>query len=95
MAVTDLTTEIETVIKQVLNNPRIEIRPESRLMEDIGLESIDLLDVSSELENSVGIEVDFKDVVFFLRERQRSDKIDMKAVRVQDLIDYIEEKSST
>jgi hypothetical protein len=52
----------------------------------------DLLDVSSELENTIGLEVDFKDVVMFLRERQKSDQIDMKSVRVRDLIEYIEEK---
>jgi acyl carrier protein len=92
MAVTDLTTEIESVIRQVINNNSLEIGPDSRLMDDIGLESIDLLDVSSELENTIGLEVDFKDVVMFLRERQKSDQIDMKSVRVRDLIEYIEEK---
>lgn len=88
MNAAELNSGIGEVIRAVVNNPALEVNPDSKLMDDLGLESIDLLDVSSELENTIGVEVDFKDVVMFIRTQDAS--ADMKTLRVQDLVNYLQ-----
>jgi len=84
-------TSISKAVRDVVNNQSLEVKPESRLVDDLGLESIDFLDVSSELENSLGWELDFRDVAKKLSE-ESGKRADMKSIRVQDLITYIETK---
>lgn len=79
---------IEKAIRDVVNNQNLAVKADSKLMEDLGLESIDLLDVSSELENSIGKEFDFKEVAEFVAKKSGK-AADMRAMKVQDLIDYI------
>lgn len=80
--------QVQQSIRDVLNNQALAVTMESRLIDDLGLESIDLLDVSSELENSIGKELDFKEVAEFVKKRSGG-MADMKIVKVKDLIDYI------
>ncbi len=79
---------VEQAIKDVLNNQSLSVKPEHTLLGDLGLESIDLLDVSSELENSVGKELDFKEVAQFVKEKSGG-AADMKNLKVQDLVQYL------
>jgi acyl carrier protein len=88
----ELLTTVGTAIKDVLNNPSLEVKPESRLINDLGLESIDLLDVSSELEGAIGLEIDFKEVAEFVKSQSGNSVSDMKGVKVQHLISFIESK---
>ena len=76
------------IIKEVVNNPSLKVEPSSLLIADLGLESIDFLDVSSELENVIGKEVDFKTVAEHVG-KLAGKPADIKAVRVQDLVDFI------
>lgn len=76
------------IIREVVNNPSLKIEPTSFLIHDLGLESIDFLDVSSELENVVGKEIDFKTVAEHVG-KLTGKPADIKAVRVQDLVDFI------
>lgn len=92
MSQTELLTTVGTAIKDVLNNPSLEVKLDSRLINDLGLESIDLLDVSSELEGAIGLEIDFKEVAEFVKSNSGGSVSDMKGVRVQDLISFIESK---
>lgn len=92
MSQAELLTTVGTAIKDVLNNPSLEVKLESRLINDLGLESIDLLDVSSELEGAIGLEIDFKEVAEFVKSNSGGSVSDMKGVRVQDLISFIESK---
>lgn len=86
---TELIQTIENAIRDVVNNQTLAVKAESTLVSDLGLESIDLLDVSSELENTIGKEIDFKSVAQY--SSQKSGKpADMKTLCVQDLIDYIQ-----
>jgi acyl carrier protein len=86
---TELLQNIEKVIRDVVNNQTLSVKAESTLISDLGLESIDLLDISSELENTIGKEIDFKSVAQF--STQKSGKaLDMKSLSVQDLMDYIQ-----
>ena len=84
----DLMATIQKVIRDVLNNQSMEIKSESRLLDDLGLESIDLLDISSEIENSIGKELDFKDVAAFAK--KSGGTADLKSITVGHLIAYIE-----
>jgi acyl carrier protein len=88
----ELLTTVGTAIKDVLNNPSLEVKLESRLINDLGLESIDLLDVSSELEGLIGLEIDFKEVAEFVKAQAGNSVSDMKGVKVLDLISFIESK---
>jgi acyl carrier protein len=92
MPQTELLTTVGSAIKDVLNNPSLEVKLESRLINDLGLESIDLLDVSSELEGTIGLEIDFKEVAEFVKSNSGGSVSDMKGVRVQDLISFIASK---
>ena len=91
MSNNELLSSIETAIRSVVNNPKLAVKSESRLIEDLGLESIDLLDVSSELENSLGWELDFREVAEAVSKKSGK-PIDSKTIRVQDLMDFIAER---
>ncbi len=88
MSQTEILGTIEKAIRNVVNNQSLAVKAESKLMEDLGLESIDLLDVSSELENAIGREFDFKEVAEFVAKKS-GQSANMKSMKVQDLIDYI------
>lgn len=85
----ELLNAIQNAVRDVVNNKTLAVRPESRLIDDLGLESIDLIDVSSELENTIGQELDFKAVAQFVSQKT-SAPVDMKKMKVQDLIDYVQ-----
>lgn len=78
------------VIREVVNNPSLVITENSRLVSDLGLESIDFLDISSELENVVGREIDFREVAEFATTRT-GQPIDMKQLAVRHVVDYLAE----
>lgn len=90
--------QIAAVIRQVVDRRNIElnisralplvIHPESKPMDDLGLDSIDLLDVIAGVEDAFGIEVFFEDVVLFCQTRENAATI--RSVRILDLIDYLQ-----
>lgn len=86
-----LLNSIKDSIRDVVNNQKLTIEPASKLIADLGLESIDFLDLSSEIENTVGFELDFKEVVEYLK-TSTGNAADLKTVTVQNLIDFIETK---
>ncbi len=88
MSNAELMESIQKVIKDVLNNQTLTIKGENRLMDDLGLESIDLIDISSELENTIGKELDFKDVAEFVK--KNGGAADLRNITVNQLIQYIE-----
>mgnify|MGYP001367781513 CR=1 FL=1 len=89
MQETEVLAVIESAIRNVVNNQNLQVKADSRLVEDLGLESIDLLDVSSELENSIGKEIDFREVAEFAKAKSGR-PADLKSLKVQDMIDYIQ-----
>lgn len=88
-----LLNSIKDSIRDVVNNQKLAIEPASKLIGDLGLESIDFLDLSSEIENTVGFELDFKEVVEYLKTATGT-AADLKTVTVQNLIDFIETKKA-
>ncbi len=63
-----------------------EVQPESRLVEDLGAESIDFLDVLFNLEKEFDLRLDLDEMV--PGEQRDIEKI--KSIDVQQVIDYVE-----
>ena len=89
MQQTEMLSTIEKAIRDVVNNQSLAVKADSKLIDDLGLESIDLLDVSSELENAIGKEFDFKEVAEFVAKKSGKSP-DMKSMKVQDMMDYMQ-----
>ncbi len=85
----EVLTLIESAVRNVVNNQALAVKPESLLVDDLGLESIDLLDVSSELENGIGKELDFREVAEYVKQKSGR-QVAMKSLKVGDLLDYIQ-----
>lgn len=50
--------KIQALIAEKLNKNLEDVKPESRLAEDLGADSLDAVEIISELEDTYGIEVD-------------------------------------
>ncbi len=88
-----LFNSIKDAIRDVVNNQKLDVEANSLLIGDLGLESIDFLDLSSEIENTIGFELDFKEVVEHLKQKS-SGVADIKGLTVQNIIDFIETKKA-
>jgi acyl carrier protein len=91
MQESEMLVSIEKAIREVAANPNLVVKPESRLVDDLGFESIDFLDMSSVLETSFGHEVDFVEVaekVALKLGKGMSKNERMKSIRVQDVMDF-------
>ena len=83
----ELFSNVEESIRAVLSTDEGEIKLSSRLVEDLGAESIDFLDISCELEKFIDRELDFKEVMSDLKEKNNGEEV--KDLSVQDIVDYI------
>ena len=66
------------VIQDVLTNDIDKIKPESKLIDDLGADSLTAVEIVMELEKKLGIEID-------------DSKIE-KIVTIQDIINIVEDK---
>ncbi len=89
----ELFVSIKDAIKDVVNNQKLNVEKSSTLIGDLGLESIDFLDLSSEIENTIGFEIDFKEVVEHVKQ-SAAGVSDIKGLTVQNIIDFIEVKKA-
>lgn len=53
---------VQKSISTVLNRDISEISQDSNLVDDLGAESIDFLDITSEIEKVLNIEINFNDI---------------------------------
>jgi acyl carrier protein len=58
----EILAKIQEAVSGVLEIEKDEIQPNTRLKADLAAESIDLLDIASELEKFIGKPVDFKEL---------------------------------
>jgi len=65
-------------LAKILKKPRSEIHKEARLIEDLEIDSLDLLDLIFEVEEEFNIEIPQNQAPF---------------VTVQDVINYVQEKT--
>ena len=66
------------VIKEVLTDDVDKIKPEAKLIDDLGADSLTAVEIVMELEKKLGIEID-------------DSKIE-KIVTIQDIINIVEDK---
>ena len=84
MSKEEIQAQVDKAIRTVLNNPSLVIQLESKLIDDLNIESIDLLDISSELEKTVGRELDFKEL-----SKQVTAGRSARDMRVGDVVNYL------
>lgn len=87
----ELFTQVESAVREVLNTDEGEIKQESMFRADLGAESIDLLDISFELEKLTGKELDFREVVQFINEKRGTEVSD---ISVGDIVAYLKAASN-
>lgn len=83
----EIFTRVEKAVSTVLNTKPGEIKSESTFRGDLGAESIDMIDISFEIEKQTGKELDFKEVVEYLK-KTKGDTF--KDISVGDLVNYIQ-----
>jgi acyl carrier protein len=82
----ELFEKVEDAVRTVLNTEKDQISRESMFKADLSAESIDYLDISYEIEQRTGIELDFTEALTYLNEKKGADVTD---ISVQDLVDFI------
>ncbi|NTU50354.1 MAG: acyl carrier protein [Desulfobulbaceae bacterium] len=78
--------KIEDAVRTVLNAEKGQINRESMFKADLKAESIDYLDISYEIEQRTGIELDFTEAMQYITEKKGDDVTD---ICVQDLVDFV------
>lgn len=82
----ELFGKVEEAVRTVLNTEEGEIKKESMFKADLDAESIDYLDISYEIEQRTGMELDFTEALQYITDRKGSDITD---ISVQDVLDYM------
>lgn len=82
----ELFDKVEEAVRTVLNTDAGEIKRESMFKADLDAESIDYLDISYEIEQRTGMELDFTEALQYITDRKGSDITD---ISVQDVLDYM------
>ena len=81
-----ITNDFEAVTKAiaiVMNIDAATLKLETDIIDDLGAESIDLVDIGFELERLTGLEIDLNKI------RQLAMLNQSKRLRVQDFVEYI------
>ena len=86
MTENELFEKVEEAVRTVLNTAEGEITRTSMFKADLNTESIDYLDISFEIEQRTGLELDFTEAWQYITEKKGADTTD---ISVQDMVDYI------
>ncbi len=82
----ELFRQVSEAIRTVLPARNDAITPESRFRRDLGAESIDVLDISFEIEKLTGVELDFETVINHVKALGGTEVSDLS---VGDLVGYL------
>ncbi|TLU83432.1 MAG: acyl carrier protein [Chlorobium sp.] len=82
----ELFEKIELAVRTVLNTEKGQITRQSMFKTDLKTESIDYLDISYEIEQQTGIELDFTEALLYITENKGADVTD---ISVQDLVEFV------
>ncbi len=82
----ELFGKVEEAVRTVLNTDEGEVQKESMFKSDLDAESIDYLDISYEIEQRTGLELDFTEALKYITDRKGEDITD---ISVQDILDYM------
>lgn len=89
----ELFHDVIEAITAVLNVKADQIQKNSKLIADLGAESIDFLDISYELEKRVHHEIDLKKIVRSSNSNSQNEFIAKQELSVNDIISYLKNKS--
>jgi acyl carrier protein len=78
---------VQRAISWALRLSAAELQPTTKVIHDLGAESIDFLDITYELEEKLKVEVDFRSL--FEAKRGQTDDPD---VTIQELVEYLQEQ---
>jgi len=79
-------TQVVSAVRAVINVKEEDIRPETTFRGDLGAESIDMLDISSEIEKLMGKEVDMQAVVTHAKTAKGKAATELA---IGDLVDFL------
>jgi acyl carrier protein len=86
---TELFSAVQDSICTVLDIDNGEVKAESKIVADLGAESIDFLDISCELEKAIDFELDFKDIFNAHKAGGRAGTND---ITVAEIVQYLQTK---
>lgn len=82
-----LFTKVADAVGGVLNTKPGQVTLQSRFREDLGAESIDMIDISFEIEKATGQELDFKQVLEHVKKTSGGE---VKDLTIGDLVGYLQ-----
>lgn len=83
----EIQSKVSEAVGTVLNRKAAEINGDSMIVKDLGAESIDFLDISFEIENGLGREVDFKQIIKSLQ--QKSGDTNRNDLTINEVVDHL------
>lgn len=83
---TEVFGQVVSAVRAVINVKEEDVKMDTTFKKDLGAESIDMLDISSEIEKLMGKEVDFSEVVAHAKTTSGRAAADLA---VADLVDYL------
>lgn len=72
----EILESLTDVIREIMCDDSVEVTEEMNLIDDLGLDSLEAMELMMEVENKFGVEIPQDDISNF--------------VKVQDFIDYLE-----
>ena len=83
--------DIAAMVVEALQVDREKIQPATRLILDLGAESIDFIDIRFRLEQKYDLEIDEGDIIAKIGENLTADEISEKFT-IQSIVDFIEHR---
>ncbi len=85
----DILGEIASMVAEALQVDRTDLRPESRLILDLGAESIDFIDIQFRLEQKYDLVIEEGDIIAHIGDELTADEIEERFT-IQSIVDFIQ-----
>lgn len=85
----DILGEIASMVAEALQIDRTDLTPESRLILDLGAESIDFIDVQFRLEQKYDLVIEEGDIIAHIGAELTADDI-AEQFTIQSIVDFIQ-----
>lgn len=86
MSEQEIFEKVDEAVRGVLNLEPGQLQMNSLFQADLGAESIDFLDISYEIEQRTGVELDFTEALDYIADQKGGGVTD---VSVKDVVDYL------
>ena len=85
----DILGEIASMVAEALQVDRIDLTPESRLILDLGAESIDFIDIQFRLEQKYDLVIEEGDIIANIGDELTADEV-AERFTIQSIVDFIQ-----